>query len=316
MTSSDSLAKFFERGVEISSFDIQRYTPIRGKLSGEVYEHRAGQVPQMYSRVHFCPHSITHMDLPWCLDAKEMDEASSFGYTEPSITNPNEMEYLLEYYSKIRLFNTIILDLSEKAKIMKNSYIDDRTGHINSSMDETAFGKMMQFLEIRRDEDILSLASEEELHEKFLIIKTGWDDAFNIWSTNLDNPYFELRHPYLVYPFFPLETIKWLVEDVNVKGIGCETPGMDNPAYYTTPHFAPTYSKRYLYYDLQPKFRPTSILLLTNFRYYVKHLTNFSVLESNGHFTNRKCVGKLCIIPISLGLRDANLAKTIFAKGE
>ena len=307
--------EFFDKGIELSNFDIQRYTAIRGKLTGEVFEHRSGRVPQMYSRVHFCPHSVTHMDLPWCLSREELKLAQGSEGVGMITERPEEIIKLMEYYSKICSIDTVILDLSSKAEIMKTNYLDNKTGCIYQDMNENDFEKMMQFLEIKRDPDICTRLSEEEIRGRFLIVKTNWDIEFNLYSFSLDHPFFELRHPYVTYPFLSFETIKWLVKDLGVAGIGCETSGIENPIYYTTDHFVPNYASKYLN-NLSPKFRPVSMLLLTNTRYYIKHLTGLSLLKRDEFFVNGKCIGKACIIPISLGLRDANLAKVIFFREE
>jgi kynurenine formamidase len=315
VTTQEQIRDFLERGIELSSFEIQRYVPIRGKLPGEVFEYKPEKIPNLYSRIHFCPHSVTHMDLPWGIEKDSLQTAQDGEGVGTIPERPEERIALMEHYSRIEFPETLVLDFSSKADCVKKGYIDSRTGLIDEGIDGNAFEKLMSFLEIKTTEDILALASEGEIRHKFLIIVTNWADEFSRTSHSLDNPFFELRHPYLVYPFLSFETIKWLVNVEKIQGIACETPGIDNPAYYSTPHFAPLYASKYLD-NLKPAFRPVSTVTLTNGLYYIMHLANTNLLKEKGILESNRCFGTTCIIPISLGLRDANLVKVIFLEME
>jgi kynurenine formamidase len=303
------VSTFFKKGIELSDFNIHKYTPCRGDIGGQSFTTASEGVTQIYSAVQFSPHGVTHFDLPSCLDKHELALADEYEGIGDMPKSPEAIVRVMESYSKVKVLDTVILDMSFKVDEIRR-YIDPNTGYLSQDIKAPHFETMMQALEIKRDDDILKSISEKDLNKKLLILKTGWDKEFNTFSHSLNNPYFEFRHPFLTYPFLSYETLKWLLVDdegPQIQGIGCETCGVNNPAYYAKPHFLPSYATAY-YDAVKPPFRPASVLLLTNGLYYINHLTRLDQINST------KCFGKSCIIPIALGTYDAYLAKVIFTE--
>ncbi len=308
------LQTYFEGSIELSNLDIKRATICRQDRPSIVNETRSPHVFQVYSDVAFSIHSVTHIDLPGAVGPEEEQAMLSDPNMKhvPSIPrDPEKIVETLEFYSKTQIFDSVVLDFSARAKEFNERYVNSVDGLIYQDIDENVFNNLIRSLEIDFEEDLLRLTTESEIRGKFVIIKTGWGEEFDTMSSNLANPYFFFRHPFLTHPFLNQRTAKWLVENCQIRGIGCDSPGIDNPMYYTRPHFLPAYTKSYYYSIFQkesPKFRPTSLFLLCNRLHYVKDLDNLRFLNGD------KCFGTLCIIPVSFNLRDANLVKVFFKK--
>jgi kynurenine formamidase len=207
------------------------------------------------------------------------------------------------------------LDFSEKCKIIKDC-LDHETGHIRSDLEEEGFEKLMRSLEITRNDIENSLndsgLKESDISGSLLVLRTDWRKNFGARVSDLNNQFFEFRHPFLINPFLELETIKWLVEDINpqLKGIGTDSPSLNDPICYIRPESLPRYSRRYYNKYKKYSFRPFSIYVLNNYKYYIKNMVNLGKCQANGIIP-----AKTLLIPFYLNLRDACPAKLYFIKG-
>lgn len=303
--------EFFEKTVDISTTNIKKYISMRGIRSPYMVEEGMDQVYSITSSVFFSVHGLTHFDLPWCLDQSELSHVSENNeYIRMLPKDAENVIKIFEYYKKVRLFsNTVVLDLTEKSRCM-DEFVDPKTGLLRESITEDGFENLMKNLEVTKNE-IEEKVEYHDLLNSFLLIKTGWKDKFGNLISNLNNPFFELRHPYLVNPYMNFDTIKWITKDIKPKiwGIGTDCHSLNNPVFYSRPYLIPSYAQRYFdnhHKDL--KYRPVSLMQLCNSRYYLKSLVNMDHIQINGDYTK----GKLLLIPVDFSLRDAIVSRVFF----
>jgi kynurenine formamidase len=291
-----------EEEIELSCTDI-KYTPCRGNMPSYTIKYPINLGQSVASAVFFSVHSITHFDLPWTIEDRIKDIREKDSDVRP-LPMPEEINEVMIEYNKIKLFDTVVIDITNKLTEMKKKYIDEETKYIHSDLDEFKFRDLMDSLMIT-PEDLEEVP--EELDDRFILFKTGWKDL-NPRVVNLTNPYFELRHPYLIPPYLEYDTMKWLVKDKGIKGIGSDSYGLENSIYQTNPHYLPKYAKEYYYNYKKPTFPPVLVTLMSERRYYLKNLRHFEhIITKKGY-----ALGKIHIIPFSLGNRDANLARVFF----
>ncbi len=291
-----------EQAIDLTETRVP-YTMCRGNPGFTTYSARNYTELQTYSVVSFSIHALTHCELPWCIE-EQMKEirAKSKKLHLKDLPPHEEMNEVLKDYAKVVKFDAVVIDLTYKRDRLRKEFVDRESGHIYEELDSHRFGDLMKLLKITRDD--FSKIEDSRLQDKFLLFRTGWTD-FNLRTVDLNNPYFELRHPYLCNPYLDTDLARWLVLDKGVKGMGSDSYGLDNPICYCHPHYVPKYARTY-YYDTEqaPEVRCVLSLLVTERRYYLKNLLNLDKITTNE--------GELLIIPFVLGTRDANLAKVFF----
>ena len=136
-------------------------------------------------------------------------------------------------------------------------------------------------------------------------------DQFCRNALNFANPYFELRHPYLLHPYISERLILSLIEDYHIAGIGSDTYGLENPLIFSNERFLPPFSKD-LFKSRKKSIRPLVLAKLMTYRkIYIKNLKN---IPETGNKSFKK--GKITIIPLVLGNIDANICRVFLKENE
>lgn len=298
-------------GKEISSTSL-KYPVFRGNCSPLITSIERDAPLEPSSLVAFSIHNMTHMDLPWCLENK-IEELKSINPRIGSLPDISEIDNVIKRYANIMQFDTIIIDISMKRKFLEG-YLDRETGFIRRDITSDSFDELMARLEIT-ERDLMGQISN--LKEKFVIFHTGYD-LFWRRATNFSNPYFELRHPYLVHPYMLSENLlSKLIYDLDIEGIGSDTYGLESPLHFIHRHIIPNYAKNFYntFRTSRLPYRPVLTKLMLKNKIYIKNLKNIDQIR-NIYANDKWAKGVTTIIPFALGNRDANLIRVFFKGGQ
>lgn len=298
-----------ELGIEISNISF-KYPVFRGNHSAFLAETYRQVLPQNpTSFIAFSIHNLSHMDLPWCIE-NQIDEILKNDKNVRPIPSLDEISDLMEDYSKVKEYDSIIIDISDKRDHLEK-FLDLQKNYIRNDISPDSFFELMKKLEISMNDMKVPIDElEEKLKNKFIIFKTGFDKFWKI-SQNYSNPYFELRYSYLIHPYISAELINKLILEYHIEGIGSDTYGLENPLHFINKESIPPYANLlYTEFKLKNiKYRPVITRLMTERKVYIKNLKNITIeIDKAKGFIE----GKLTVIPFALGNRDANVVRVFF----
>ena len=298
-------------GIELS-FVTLKYPVFRGNYPPFIQNIDRELPLQPCSFLSHSIHSLSHFDLPWCIE-DQIEEIRSYDSKFKPLPELDKIDEVISAYSKIRVFDTVIVDITKKLKFLRR-YIDTGTEFLKSDTTAESFEELMKVLEITKDDIKLP---KDKLKEKLIIFRTGYD-ALSHRAANYSNSYFELRHPYLIAPYLEYDSnenslLNELVDELGIIGIGSDTYGLENPLYFASRHNLPEYAKYYYNENKykKPPFRPVLAKLMTETKYYIKNLRNINRIETKKGYA----FGKSCIVPMAFGNKDGNVIR-IFFKAE
>lgn len=294
-------------GKEISSTSL-KYPVFRGNRSPLITRVERDAPLEPSSFIAFSIHNMTHMDLPWCIEDK-IEEIKINNPRIGSLPEIAEIDNVVKRYANIMQLDTVIINISKKREFLEG-YLDRETGFIRGDITSDSFDELMARLEIT-ERDLKGQLGN--LRGKFVIFHTDYD-LFWRRATNFSNPYFELRHPYLIHPYMLYDNLlSKLIDDLDVKGIGSDTYGLESPLHFIHRHIIPNYAKNFysILKETRLPYRPVLAKLMLNNKIYIKNLKNIDQI-SNIYNDDKWAKGVATIIPFALGNRDANLVRVFF----
>lgn len=107
-----------EEEIELSSTDIN-YTPCRGNMPSYTIKYPINLGQSYASAVFFSVHSITHFDLPWTIEDRIKGIRKQDSDVKP-LPMPEEINDVITEYYKIKLFDTIVIDIKDKLTETRN----------------------------------------------------------------------------------------------------------------------------------------------------------------------------------------------------
>jgi len=292
--------------------------------------------PHTASSIFFSIHTTTHLDLPWGLDwrfverKKIEDQISTIENSNQTdgknirfiyniLKNVNKLIEMGEKYkheligdfSKPTVKECIVLDftdLSNKFEAFLEDF-DDFTidpKYLKTNLAPEEFETLHKLLSIS-EEKILEKVSKEDILNKIVLFKTGWDYYYPFYS-QLGQSMWEAWYSYLTYPFLDLSGVQCLYDNGAI-GVASDTPCLEDPLYYLEPvsQFVQKYIrevyKKGLFENL-PVFRPLHVSFLSNSKYVIENLTNTESIKSEK--------GYLWIDPMTFGSDDGIPLKVYF----
>lgn len=303
--------KMLDYGIELSFLTL-KYPTYRGNTPAILTSIGREGALQPYTYMAFSVHSLSHMDLPWCIET-QIEEMRRFDPTLKPLPKPERMNEVMKFYSTIKVFKTVVIDITDKQKkLMK--YVSGNSEVLKSDISSDSFEDLMQVLKITK-KDIEEKISLDKLTGKFILFKTNYD-LFSGRAADFSNSYFEFRYPYLLAPYFEYgeNLLTQMIDELKIAGIGSDSYGLENPIYFVNRHNLPRYAIDYYEkYNRRRKlpFAPVLAKLMTEQKYYLKNLKNLRKIKTDKYYA----FGELTVIPFAFGNRDANGVRAFF-RGE
>ncbi|MFP4057328.1 MAG: cyclase family protein [Candidatus Brocadiia bacterium] len=269
-------------------------------------------------RVHLCPHSVTHMDLPWALDG-----------VEPAYGTREAQELRMERYTCTQAFDAVVLDLRAKQDVLAAALGEpllEETRPLEPLPVDRLHELICDLLITPGDiESALEGADEAGqergiLEGRFVVFHTGWRERFATGWHDLGNPGWELFHPYLVHPFLDAGTAQWLIK-AQVAGVGIDGSNLECPLYYADPLIVPRYEELQRNY-WRRTVHGDELAEPAHSRLLNAHLLLVESLGIEGkaldeHYGGRRfALGRLWSFPLHIrNLRDACITRILFEPG-
>lgn len=213
--------QFDFKGAYRLSLDFPDLTALRGHPETLRVPYTSPREMVDYFSLFLPIHTMTHIDLPWYID-----------------TTLDSVSLNLEPMT----FRAVILDFSGKQQelhpyLATGSNVDYSAYlEIGSSSLKNPFWQLIQKLKITSD-DVLSrieeLATDIDIAQTIILIRTDWARAFNRYGASFNNPALEGRAAYLCHPWMDMESVSALVSS-GVRAIGHDLPSLENPLFYAT----------------------------------------------------------------------------------
>lgn len=300
-----SLDEILERAIPLSQTPLSSIAirALRCPFKIQEKHGRKGRTHYLTS-VFFSVHSGTHLDLPYCIDWKEVRDDGDYqklygGDTLP--LEPDKRREILKPFLRVAAKPCLILNLEQKKKIVEGMK-DDRSDPslrvevLRNDLDQRVFTDVYKRLEITEEEigDIIEKNSLD-LKDHIVVFRTDWNEYATF--VNLSEDIWNCWHLYLTHPYIRESTVKFLLEK-QIAGLGTDTPDFDEPlSYFVKKATHQPYIDEELIRNL-PSYRPVHTLAHKSRLYMIEGMINLNKIDlTNNEFAK----GTLLICPFLLG---------------
>ncbi len=227
--------------------------------------------------------------------------------------------------------NPISLKLNEEKTKLLVAFDDGRNDQfditiMNGMLDifknnhdgQEALFKILNNIQINMDEleKIFSSIDLENLDG--IILRTDWSD-FRYGNSELNNPFFEMFHAFLIHPYINLEVLDFIKRKIpDIKLLGSDTPALTNPLMFVDPnHTMPIIRK--LYYKMYGEGIISKDLdiaenfIENEFRYFIKNIGSLNNVQNDNE---KITIGNMILIPIPILSEPTGMICELYFKRE
>ena len=238
-----NLKDLISHSIDLTSY-MTKGLAARGTLAPNILTNPALNAKRSFSVVSASIHSTTHIEFPWTFRTENIVESD---YPEgecpfPPLADPSAEEILKDYH-RTKVFRALIIDFSERNTIIENALsnhgiaeLDGIPQLLSPDMPSKEYDTLLEELCISFDSIAAKLPTTRLLSGTFLAIYTGWE-RWRPSFKNIDHPFFEAVHPFLLHPYLDETSIQRLL-NAGIEGLGTDTYGSECPLYYIDEYIA------------------------------------------------------------------------------